>query len=405
MKPLELIGRQIAKGREIIESIIRMRELPSSAVNVTAYIDEEVNMNRKSMETWQYVTRDIIASIYGDCDVHVKDFDRIVSQKIYGFNYKEEFHHMINQGLSVLEAIEENIKMSDDSYKKNTCKIRKRPKIFISHKTEDKDFANELVRLMEYIIGNDPNNILCSSIGGYDLKPGDEILKELKRQFYDYDVQFIIIHSPRYYTSPICLNEMGAAWILGTDFYSFLTPDCDFSMLKGVIDGKYLSVKVNDSLDIVISKLNSFKDILIDKFSINRNGFNSTRWESIRNEFIERTSEMSFDTTVGEKGASSKGKQIPSADISVELTNRNPYVISVINRGYGTAEKLTITLDKECEGMLISGLDNFPVDFLKHNRHIELTVYPCIGDPTKLKLFFEWEENSVKFKSEDIIFL
>lgn len=280
---------------------------------------------------------------------------------------------------------------------------KKKPKIFISHKTEDKPFVEELVDLIEHIIGTDSDNIFCSSIGGYDIKPGKDILSELKRQFEENDVLFIIVHSPRYYQSPICMNEMGAAWVLGSNFFSFLTSDCKFSNLKGVIDGKYMSIKVNDSLDMVMSKLNSFKDYLLETFNLNKEKFNNTRWELKRNEFIARSCHIEYDTPKENAIVQEVTIPQPTADIVAELVSKNPYVISISNRGSGTSKNLHLQLDEKCNGMLISGLDNFPLDYLKPDRHVSLNVYPCLGDPQKFKLYFEWEEKGVKFYSEDII--
>lgn len=279
---------------------------------------------------------------------------------------------------------------------KKTMKPRK---IFISHKTEDKSFVNELVRMLEFIVGTDSERIFCSSIAGYDIKPGREILTELKKQFNDYEIYFIIVHSPRYYNSPICLNEMGAAWVLGTQFCSFLTHDCKFSMLKGAIDSKYISIKVNDNFDTVTSKLNSLKDELLQIFSIEH--FNNNRWEAIRNEFVQRTQHIDY-TAVKAEVDNNKLPE-PKANIVADVISTKPLIIDITNRGDGTADELELQLDEAGSGLIITGLDAFPLEYLKPDKHVKLSVYPCISDPEKFKVFFKWKENGVEFSSEDIV--
>ena len=403
MNPIELVENQIQRGNEILNDISGMRERPSSYMNVIAYKEDDIQNNRKSVSAWQYFTVDVLTSIYGDNDDHVKNFKDTITSKDKGFNYQREFRDEVNSGLSILEAIRESIRMGIVLKGKTNETMIKPSKIFISHKTEDRLFVEELVSLIESIIGTDPSRLFCSSIGGYDIKPGKEILSELKRQFEEYKVIFIVVHSPRYYTSSICLNEMGAAWVLGAFFFSFLTPDCKYNMLNGVIDGRYMSIKVNDSMDMVVSKMNSFKDYLLDFFSIDKNNFNHTRWEKNRNEFIDKTSSIEIDKS---KSSPEEDKTVRAmANISAELVSKNPYVITVINRGDGEARNLELKLDDKCDGMLFSGLDHFPLEYLKTGRYVNLTLYPCLGDPDQFKLFFSWEEKGKKFYSEDLIII
>lgn len=400
MDNIELIKNQIDKGNDLLESVSKMRERHTDVINVIAYVNDDVQSNRKSINTWQYITVDVLLNIYSENDYHIKQFKDTITNKNLGYNYQREFTTEINNGLSVLESAYESLNMG---LGKNTISKNekvKQSKIFISHKTEDKPFVNELVKLIEFVIGSDPNKIFCSSIGGYDIKPGNEILNELKRQFNDYEILFLVVHSPRYYTSPVCLNEMGASWVLGTKFVSFLTPDCEYSMLKGVIDGKYMSIKVNEAQDTVVSKLNSFKDYLLDIFSIEKEKFNQTRWESIRNNFVAISSNMVFNIDNDNKP---EMKANAKADIQAELVSKNPYVITISNRGRNIAKNVNIKLDNICEGMFISGLDYFPMEYMKPNHHVNLTLYPCLGDPQKFKIYFTWEEKSGYFESEDTI--
>ncbi len=405
MNSLELIDRQIQKGTEILEKLSSMRERHTNIINVIAYIDEDVQANRRAINAWQFFTVDVLISIFGEKDNHVVNFKATISEKNAGFNYQREFREEVNKGLALLEAIKESLEIGLD-FKHNKTRIIEKPtKIFISHKTEDKPLVEELVILIESVIGTDEERMFCSSIGGYDIKPGKDILSELKRQFEEYDIIFIVVHSPRYYTSAVCLNEMGAAWVLGSRFFSFLTSDCQYNMLKGAIDGKYMSIKVNDARDTVISKLNSFKDYLLDAYSINKNNFNITRWETTRNKFIERASALGFGIINNQIESNDKDDSKSHVEISAELVSRNPYIITISNRGDAIAKDLDIKIDDKCDGMIISGLDKFPLEYLKAGRHVDLNIYPCLGDPDMFKLYFTWEENGKKYSSEEIVIM
>ena len=160
------------------------------------------------------------------------------------------------------------------------------PKIFISHKSEDVGFVNALVNLLRLYIGSNEDKIFCSSIPNYKIGLGKDIYPEIKAQFEKHDVFMIIIHSPRYYQSPVCLNEMGAAWIQTTECCSFLTSDCKFDDLKGVIDKNYISIKVN--ADDAKDRMNEFIGKVLDFFHLPQLEFSSfSQWEKDRDEFLK----------------------------------------------------------------------------------------------------------------------
>lgn len=403
MREKELIERQISKGNDISIIVSNMHERHTNIINIIAYEDEDVQCCRKMIKTWQLTTLDVLSSIYGKQEYHVKNFQSTITTKEIGFNYKREFLTEINNGLSVLESSLEAINMGLEITDSMKQIYSKPPKIFISHKTEDKPFVDELIKLLEFVVGANTKRIFCSSAGGYDIKPGKEILTELKRQFDDYEIIFLIVHSPRYYSSPICLNEMGAAWVLGSKFFSFLTPDCSYSELKGAIDSKYMSIKVNDPQETVISKLNAFKDNLIKVFSIDEEGFNSIKWESVRNDFILNTSSIKPIDNKSMKLENDKVLSSPKANIMAELISKNPYIVNIINRGNVDAKQLRVELSEECKNMLISGMEHFPFDNLKAGKYVSINVFPCIGDPDILKMTFTWIEKGVEFSSTDFV--
>ena len=161
----------------------------------------------------------------------------------------------------------------------------KPPKLLISHKTEDQAYADALRSLIEFIIGANGDTIFCSSLPGYGIKPSQDIIDTIKKQFDEYNLFVVILHSPRYYKSSVCLNEMGAAWALNTKFCSFLTKDCTYDQLSGVIGKEEICINPNDEEEMLNAHLNSFKDEIVSFFCVNQP--NETKWEHQRCCFVK----------------------------------------------------------------------------------------------------------------------
>lgn len=183
--------------------------------------------------------------------------------------------------------IRTTIKILDALYSNDMVKEKNGRKIFISHKSEDEPFVDALVNLLRLYIGSDAEKIFCSSVPNHKIGIGKEIYHEIKTQFEDYEIFMVIIHSPRYYQSSICLNEMGASWILNNECFSFLTADCEYDDLQGVIDKKYISIKVNakDAKD----RMNEFIGKVLEFFNMPKPEFSTfSQWETDRDEFLKK---------------------------------------------------------------------------------------------------------------------
>lgn len=195
------------------------------------------------------------------------------------------------------------------------------PKLFISHKSEDEVFVKALVKLLRLYIGSEAEKIFCSSVPNYKIGIGKEIYPEIKDQFEKHEVFMIIINSPRYYESPICLNEMGAAWIQDTECCSFLTADCEYDDLKGVIDKKFISIKVNakDATD----RMNEFICKVLDFFNLPQLELSAfSQWESDRNEFLKEVCRLSRIAEKREKTKDKKSTQDSLSDFDKEYLRK-----------------------------------------------------------------------------------
>jgi hypothetical protein len=90
---------------------------------------------------------------------------------------------------------------------------------------------------------------------------------------------------------------MGAAWVLKTDFCSFLTADMDFNKMSGVVNGSTIAIKV-DTEDVP-SRLNELKNLLIQMFSLPL--IDETKWERKRNMFLKQVLSIVYDNESAEE--------------------------------------------------------------------------------------------------------
>jgi len=151
-------------------------------------------------------------------------------------------------------------------------------KVFISHSTKDKDYVEELIDILE-TIGVKSTQIFCSSFEGYGIDLGENFLERIKNELNE-EVLVLFVLSENFYSSPVCLCEMGATWIKTSEHIPILIPPFDFENIKGVIPLTQ-GFKINDSL-----KLNLFKEKLEKVFDINPIDF--TSWERKRDRIIKR---------------------------------------------------------------------------------------------------------------------
>ena len=177
--------------------------------------------------------------------------------------------------LGGLEAIVENMLSNLDKT------IRHR-KIFISHSSEDVNYVAPFTDLL-INIGASKDNLFCSSIEGFGIPLGRDIIDFLRDEFINNELLVIFILSKNYYKSAFCLNEMGAAWGFKYDYQSILLPKFDLKNIKGSIYPSKLALKLDDSQNISY-KLNDLKEIIIQYLSLEP--IEQNNWERCRDKFI-----------------------------------------------------------------------------------------------------------------------
>ena len=176
----------------------------------------------------------------------------------------------------------DNLKSINMEKVKVTSKEMVEKKIFISHSSKDVDIVEKLIDILE-AIGVPSNKIFCTSFEGYGVKLGHDFLESIKAELNGDDLVLFIL-SKNFYASPVCLCEMGAAWVRTNQHIPILIPPFDYSDVKGVIPTIH-GMKINEK-----NKINSLKEqieIFLELASIN-----ISNWERKRDNILKQIREI-----------------------------------------------------------------------------------------------------------------
>ncbi|WP_252191324.1 toll/interleukin-1 receptor domain-containing protein [Ruminococcus sp. MCC718] len=220
-------------------------------------------------------------------DTFVGETINLCGKRVDEFTEKKYFVELVGK----LQAIRKNIdKYYPDEKKESSHSqggasgMKKKPLIFISHSSKNKDQVAKIADLLRSINLSPRRDIFCSSLPGYGIPNGANIFDFLRERFLNYDLHIIFVHSPEYYESPVSLNEMGAAWVLRANATSLLLPGFDFSGMKGVIGSDCIAIKLDGDSSEVKDRLNQLRRELESEFDISDN--EDIIWEEARNRFI-----------------------------------------------------------------------------------------------------------------------
>lgn len=150
------------------------------------------------------------------------------------------------------------------------------PKVFISHSSIDKD----IVRLFKDIIlkegvGLSDADIFFTSSPETGVPIGENIPQYIKNNLMQCDFAFLMI-SENYKKSEVCLNEMGAAMVLGKKLFPILLYNYDFDKVGWLID-RDLCARIDDE-----ERLDEIRDV----FNSNGIASRTSVWNRARNTFV-----------------------------------------------------------------------------------------------------------------------
>lgn len=222
-------------------------------------------------------------------DIYKKPKDIIIMTAYE--NLKEKYNEEVSSGLFSIIKYESSESEWKDKLKKrvqyiysicdevvNKNQLAKQKILFISHSSRDISYVKELVKILEFLGLKCKDSLFCSSIPGYDIPIRTNIYDYLREQF-NKEVHVLCLLSSNYYSSPACMNEMGATWVMSKEHTAILVPEFEYSQIDGAIDASKIWFKLIEK-----SRMNSFKESLIQEFDLNE--VDSNRWNDILDEFI-----------------------------------------------------------------------------------------------------------------------
>lgn len=167
-------------------------------------------------------------------------------------------------------------------------------KIFISHSSNDKPIVESFITyVLRLGCGLQPHDILCTSIESTGIKTGKDIRTYLREKLQSCDYVCFMI-SDDYIKSPICLNEMGGAWVLEKSIKPFLFPKSTFSDMGWLYEiSKGAKLDNEEALD-------ELRDELLGKYQLIEHPKTSD-WTAQKKMFISSLFSESNDASVQHK--------------------------------------------------------------------------------------------------------
>lgn len=152
-------------------------------------------------------------------------------------------------------------------------------KIFISHSSKDKDIVDKFIeQILRLGCGLDIKDIVCTSIESTGIRTGQDIRIYLQEHIKACDFVFFMV-SKNYMESSICLNEMGASWVLGKKVKPLLFPNVDYKDM-----GWLYEISKAGKLEETVT-LDSLHDELLDEYALLRH--NSADWTKQKDNFLK----------------------------------------------------------------------------------------------------------------------
>ena len=325
----KLLLEQQERGKELISLISTMHESRNDFGDGMAlfggedlyYVPEdELDSFLNKFEGWRSYMSELLKTQLGVSSQFVYDWDSNVGTYV---SKREpilpQLKKKVNKGLSLIDSFLQRLDFHfHDQHTENALKQDNKmlpPMVFISHAEADKKFANEMVALLEFIGIKGKDNILCTSVDGYRIPLGCDIIEYLRETFNKKNLFVIILHTHNYYTRPVCMNEMGAAWALKTKYISVLAPDFGFDEMTGVVNSKDVAIKIG--ADDCEARINQFKNELVEFFNLPQP--DEDRWPHYRNTFIENCSK--YKSTKSETKTEETQKEVVAPQSLIALSH------------------------------------------------------------------------------------
>ena len=192
-----------------------------------AYTQNFLDQLEKGIAERDYST--IIYSLDKLIEWYSDNFNKIANNR-YVFNFPEHQKNYDTLG-EIRDSITEEdcVESSSTSHTDTPAEVNP-PIIFISHRSSDKKYGDAL-RNFIVGLGVKYNQLIYSSHPLHKI-PLDQNIYDYLRTNIHANVFMIILWSNEYLDSPACLNEMGAAWVVQSDYTNIYVPTFSFGNPK-----------------------------------------------------------------------------------------------------------------------------------------------------------------------------
>ena len=147
-----------------------------------------------------------------------------------------------NAAINYKEKLQENKEVEN----LENLKLANNSKIFISHRTSDKNIADALLDFF-VATGISREKVFCSSLPGNDVK--ENIPMEIKEAIKNSCLNIAIL-SNEYYESAYCLNEAGILWFQDVTVIPIALPEIKPENMIGFLNSGYKIRRLDNSDDI-----------------------------------------------------------------------------------------------------------------------------------------------------------
>jgi hypothetical protein len=122
--------------------------------------------------------------------------------------------------------------------------------VFISHSSKDKDLIKLFIdKILKLSLKIESEQIFCTSLEESTIKSGEDFRNAIKENLQKASLVILVI-SDNYRQSEVCLNEMGAAWVLNSKVVSFIVPPVNYSSV-GFIQEPNQLLKIDKKEDLI----------------------------------------------------------------------------------------------------------------------------------------------------------
>lgn len=185
-----------------------------------------------------------------------KEEETILLETLRCMLHKEYFpaddlnQFMKEAGVRYHYVIKKNMRLQEGDFKAGYRKERKRKMeefdcLFISHAYADHEIVDLFVEFLTNM-GLKNEQIFYSSLPEYGVLLGENIADTIQKRLSNKKVHVIFMLSQNYYDSHMCLNEMGAAWVLQHTYTSILLPGFAYEKINGAIKAGNIGMKLDE---------------------------------------------------------------------------------------------------------------------------------------------------------------